>query len=75
MGFSSKLAIHPSQIEMINSVFTPSDEEIKKAELILKHKEDIENNGAISIDGVMYDPPHLKWAQKIKNYLNKIRRD
>lgn len=75
MGFSSKLAIHPDQIEIINSSFTPTEEEVNKAELILKHKEDIENNGAISIDGVMYDPPHLKWAQKIKNYLNRIRKD
>lgn len=75
MGFSSKLAIHPNQIDIINSGFTPSAEEIDKAEIILKHKKDIEKKGAISIDGVMYDPPHLKWAKKIKTYLNKIRKD
>ena len=75
MGFSSKLAIHPNQIDIINSGFTPSAEEIDKAEIILKHKKDIEKKGAISIDGVMYDPPHLKWAQKIKTYLDKIRKD
>ncbi|MHB8276673.1 MAG: HpcH/HpaI aldolase/citrate lyase family protein [Candidatus Humimicrobiaceae bacterium] len=72
MGFSSKLAIHPSQIEIINSSFTPSAEEINKAEVIIKHKEDFEDKGAISMDGVMYDYPHLKWAKKIKSYINKL---
>ena len=75
MGFSSKLAIHPSQIEIINSSFTPSTEEINKAEIILKHKDELKKNGAISIEGVMYDLPHLKWAQKIKNYLIRIKED
>lgn len=75
MGFSSKLAIHPDQIDIINSAFTPEAIEIDKAKIILKHKKDIEKKGAISIDGVMYDPPHLKWAQKIKAYLDKIRKD
>ena len=28
--------------------------------------------GAININGVMYDPPHLKWALKLKEYLNEI---
>ena len=41
MGFSSKLAIHPGQIEIINSSFTPSAEEINKAEIILKHKDEL----------------------------------
>lgn len=72
MGFSSKLAIHPDQIDIINSSFTPTAKEIDKAKIILKHKKDIEKEGAISIDGVMYDSPHLKWAQKIEAYLDKI---
>lgn len=75
MGFSSKLAIHPDQIDIINSALTPEAGEIDKAKIILKHKKDIENKGAISIDGVMYDPPHLKWAQKIEAYLGKIRKE
>lgn len=75
LGFSSKLAIHPDQIDSINSAFTPTVKEITKANIILKHKKDIEEKGAISIDGVMYDPPHLKWAQKIKKYLDKTGKD
>lgn len=72
LGFNGKLAIHPRQIDIINNCFIPSDEEIKKMEIILLNKGRIEKEGAINIDGVMYDPPHLKWALKIKEYLNKI---
>jgi len=74
MGFSSKLAIHPDQIDVINSGFSPEDAEIDKARIILKYKKAIEDKGAISIDGVMYDLPHLKWAQKIEAYLGKINK-
>ena len=72
MGFNGKLAIHPVQIDIINSVFAPADEEIEKMMIILKHEEDFKRLGAINIDGVMYDPPHLKWAKKLKNYIDFI---
>jgi len=72
MGFSSKLAIHPDQIDIINSGLSPEAAEIEKARIILKYKKDIEDKGAISIDGVMFDLPHLKWAQKIEAYLGKM---
>ena len=72
MGFNSKLAIHPNQIDIINSAFTPSEEEIEKMKMVLRYKEKILSQGAININGVMYDLPHLKWSQKIKDYLDKI---
>ncbi len=74
MGFSSKLAIHPDQLDVINTGLSPEAAEIEKAKIILKHKKDIEGKGAISIDGVMFDLPHLKWAQKIEGYLGKINK-
>jgi citrate lyase subunit beta / citryl-CoA lyase len=74
IGFNGKLAIHPRQIEIINSCFTPTEDEIKRMEIIMENKDRIVREGAININGVMYDPPHLKWALMIKEYLNKIRR-
>lgn len=74
MGFNGKLAIHPNQIEIINKSFTPTNEEIKRMETILKHKDKIKKEGVISIDGIMFDLVHLKWAQKIKDYLAEIDR-
>jgi len=70
MGFTSKLAIHPAQVEIINSGFYPKNSDTKKMKLILSHRKDIEDLGAISIDGVMFDRPHLKWALKLKKYLD-----
>lgn len=71
-GFNGKLAIHPKQIDIINSCFMPDKHEIEKMELILQNRERIEKDGAINIDGVMYDPPHLIWALKVKKYLDKV---
>lgn len=71
MGFDGRLAIHPLQIDIINSFYMPAGDDIKKMEIILDNRKKIENEGAISIDGVMYDPPHLKWALDIKDYLDK----
>jgi len=72
MGFNGKLAIHPSQIEIINRGFLPSEDDLTKMELILENRQRIEGAGAVNIGGIMYDPPHLKWAMKIKNYIEKI---
>ena len=71
-GFNSKLALHPAQINIINSAFTPTADEIEKAKIILMHEKEIEEKGAISINGVMYDLPHLKWAKKIETYMEDI---
>jgi len=72
MGFDGKLLIHPSQIDIVNSCFMPPVEDIKRMEAVLANKERIEKEGAISIEGVMYDTAHLKWALVVKNYLDKI---
>jgi len=71
MGFDGRLAIHPMQIDIINSCYMPAGEDIKKMELILSNKGKIESEGVVSIDGTMYDPPHLKWALAVKDYLDK----
>ena len=43
--------IHPSQIELANSVYTPTDEEVKAERIILAMKEaSKEGKGAVSLD-------------------------
>jgi len=69
MGFTSKLAIHPSQTGIINKAFYPRLDEIEKIKLIISRKEEIIKEGAIDINGEMYDMPHLKWALKLKKYI------
>lgn len=72
MGFDGKFAVHPNQISIINNCFIPTNEEIEKMEIILKNKDKFDQEGAININGVMYDPPHLKWALKLKKYLDEM---
>ena len=64
-GFSGKLAIHPDQVAVINSAFTPSEEEIIQARRIVELFAANPGQAALSLDGVMLDIPHLKQARNI----------
>lgn len=63
-GFSGKAAIHPSQVEIINRCFTPTDEERRWAARVIAAFES-SGKGAVQLDGVMLDAPHLKQARLI----------
>ncbi|BCR35273.1 HpcH/HpaI aldolase/citrate lyase family protein [Mariniplasma anaerobium] len=67
LGMSGKACIHPNQIDLINTLFLPSIEDIKYAQKILlaKEKADQEGLGAFSVDGKMIDQPIIKRAQNI----------
>jgi len=62
-GFTGRIAIHPDQVSIINEAFTPSEDERAHAQRIV----DAFSSGAgtVSIDGKMYDIPHLKAAQRL----------
>ncbi len=65
-GFSGKMAIHPSQVDIINRIFTPSDAAVELARRIVQLFEDAGDDvGVLSLDGQMIDRPHLKQAQKM----------
>ena len=67
MGFTGKLTIHPSQIDVVNKVFLPSAEEVEKAEELLAAFEKSQQEGrmAFTFNGEMVDVPHLKKARSI----------
>ncbi len=63
MGFDGKWAIHPSQIDIINTAFTPTADEIAKAKHIIDEyeKADVQGGlGAIVIDDQMVDAASLR---------------
>lgn len=64
-GFSGKLAIHPDQVAVINSAFTPNEEEINQARRIVELFEANPGAATLSLDGVMLDIPHLKQARHV----------
>jgi citrate lyase subunit beta/citryl-CoA lyase len=64
-GFSGMMAIHPTQVEVINSAFTPSKAEIEWARRIVELFDTNPGIGALSLDGKMVDAPHLKQAKRL----------
>jgi citrate lyase subunit beta/citryl-CoA lyase len=64
-GFSARLAIHPAQVAVINEVFTPTAEALARARAIVAAFAAAPGAGAIGIDGVMYDRPHLARARQL----------
>ena len=64
LGFEGKWAIHPSQIELANQVFTPSSAEVTKARRILEAMEQAakEGRGAVSLDGRLIDIASIRMA-------------
>ena len=63
MGFDGKWAIHPAQIPIINAAFTPTGEEIARAQHIIDEyeKADVQGGvGAIVIDDQMIDAAILR---------------
>ena len=62
-GFSGKIAIHPTQVPIINEVFTPTADAIANARAIIAAFEANPGRGAVAVEGVMYDRPHLARAR------------
>ncbi|KAE9405715.1 citrate lyase beta subunit [Gymnopus androsaceus JB14] len=67
LGFSGKQAIHPTQVEIIQSTFVPTDQEILRAAKILHGMQaaHASQKGAIGLEGEMIDAPMIKQAEKI----------
>ena len=65
MGYVGGAAIHPAQVEILNEVFTPSDEQLAEAREIVEAFERSGETGVMSIRGKMVDQPHLAQARKL----------
>ena len=64
-GFTGKLAIHPDQVAVINAAFTPSAEDVARAEEIVAAFAAEPEAGVLSVAGKMVDRPHLVQARNI----------
>jgi len=64
-GFRGMLAIHPAQVEPINTAFTPSAEELAHARAVVQAFADNPGAGTVALDGNMLDRPHLVLAERI----------
>jgi citrate lyase subunit beta/citryl-CoA lyase len=64
-GFTGKLAIHPDQLEIINSVFTPTEAALAQARRVVAAFEAQPGAGALALDGALIDGVHLRAAQRL----------
>lgn len=66
LGYTGKIAVHPSQISMINRLFSPTEAELEKAKAIIASLASPDLQTAIaSIDGEMVGPPFEVLARKL----------
>ncbi|MFC1897966.1 HpcH/HpaI aldolase/citrate lyase family protein [Candidatus Cloacimonadota bacterium] len=66
LGYEGSLLLHPKEIEYAHHYFTPSREDIEKAELVLKltGEAEIRNSRVAIIDGVFIGPPMVRQAKQ-----------
>lgn len=67
LGYEGKWAIHPSQIELANRVYTPSAAEVDKAKRIMEAmaRAAREGKGAVSLDGRLIDIASIRMAESL----------
>ncbi len=65
LGYDGKWALHPGQVDVLNEVFTPTQEEYDKAEALLeayKEATEVEARGAVMFGTEMIDEASRKMA-------------
>jgi malyl-CoA/(S)-citramalyl-CoA lyase len=67
LGFDGKWAIHPSQLEELNRVFAPGEEEVDRAKEVIGVYEAAQKQGrgAAAIGGSMIDQASLRMARDV----------
>lgn len=75
LGLEGKWAIHPSQIDLANEVFSPSEEEVSKAQRILDAMEEAKKagRGAVSLDGKLIDIASIRQASALIDKANAMK--
>jgi citrate lyase subunit beta/citryl-CoA lyase len=75
LGFRGKLLIHPRQIECVNRLFSPSEEELAYARKVKTAFESAQERGlgAVSLEGKMIDIANLRQAEEVLSWAQAIR--
>ena len=74
MGYTGKFAIHPSQIDTINELFSPLPEDVAYARRVMEAWREAEANGrgSLSLDDKMVDVPVVKRARNLLALVDEI---
>ena len=66
LGYTGKWAIHPDQVPIANQVYSPTDDEIARAQRnVAAYREaEAHGRGAVGVNGVLVDAAHVKMAEQ-----------
>lgn len=64
-GFSGKAVIHPKHVDVVNEVFSPTQEERAWALRVVDAFEADPDAGVVRLDDLMIDKPHLRAARRL----------
>jgi len=64
LGFTGKACLHPANVAVVNGVFTPTEDEIARAEKIVAAYE-ASPNGLAEMDGKLIEKPVVRAMQRI----------
>ena len=75
LGCEGKWAIHPSQVALANTIYTPPVDEVRRAEEILAAMKDgtAKGMGAVALNGRLIDLASIRQAEVIVQQMQMIR--
>ena len=75
LGFEGMLIMSPREISMVKEMYTPSEDDVKKAKEIIRLSDEAvkENKGIAIHNGIFISPPTLKAARKLLQRTNAIK--
>jgi len=67
IGYTGKWAIHPSQVPIANTVYSPTEAEIAlaKRNVAAYREAESKGRGAVGVEGVLVDAAHVKMAEEL----------
>ena len=77
MGFDGKTAIHPSQVPVLNRVFSPTAEEITRARRIVEvmQRAMAEGKNVATLDNEMIEALHVEEARRVLSRSGELPKD
>jgi citrate lyase subunit beta / citryl-CoA lyase len=77
LGYDGKALIHPSQVEIINRIFTPTEEELTYALRVIEAFQSAqrEGRGASQLDGKLIENVHVAMADRILKIAGLTRKE
>ena len=76
LGFDGKWAIHPSQIDTINTLFSPGTEQLERAQRVLAAYEQAagRHSGSLALEGKMVDAASVRLARSVVDKWEQMQR-